>query len=129
MIQYDDLIGKPFKYGGRGPDEYDCFGLALELHKRNGIILPDYPSSEDPQEQCISFIDGVDKFYEPVEVPESLDIIMFQIVPKFVSHCGIYIGYGKFIHITRRIAVAVEELGSPVWQDKVRGIYRFRGNL
>ena len=33
-----DLIGKPFKWGARGPDAYDCAGLTEEVLSRYGII-------------------------------------------------------------------------------------------
>lgn len=128
-MNYSDLLGKPFTYGGRGPDEFDCFGLAIELHKRAGNILPDYPSADKPELQGTLFDDGIVKFYQPVsDVPQPLDIIMFQIVPRYITHCGVYVGYGRFIHIMRKTSVAVEELSSPVWQNKTRGIYRYRGN-
>src|SRR3990167_3147116 len=46
-INYIDLLGKPFEYGGRGPDTYDCWGLCMEIYKRLGIQLPDGVSSAD----------------------------------------------------------------------------------
>lgn len=124
---YADLIGKPFEYGGRGPDTFDCYGLAVELYQRAGLQLPDYASSADNQFQSAGFADGADRFFEMVAVPQELDIILFQILPRFITHCGIYVGHGRFIHIMSKISVAVEELSSPVWQHRQRGIYRFKG--
>ncbi len=38
----DDIIGKPFKLRGRGPNEFDCLGVALYLYRvLYGIELPD----------------------------------------------------------------------------------------
>lgn len=39
------LIGKPWVSGGRGPDEFDCWGLLAFVYAISlGIKLPDYPN-------------------------------------------------------------------------------------
>ena len=36
-----DVIGKPWKAGARGPDEFDCWGLVWYVYaKRLGVTLP-----------------------------------------------------------------------------------------
>jgi hypothetical protein len=37
----DSLLGLPWRDRGRGPREYDCLGLFLELTRRAGIELED----------------------------------------------------------------------------------------
>ena len=32
-------IGKKYKLGAKGPDEFDCSGLAIWCHKKEGIII------------------------------------------------------------------------------------------
>lgn len=130
MIQfpyYIDLLGKAFEYGGRGPEQYDCYGLAIELYRRCNISLPDYMSSDNPIIQSASFEHGADRFFDQVIKPEPMGLITFQILPKYVTHCGIYVGNGKFIHIMSKIKVAIEELNNDIWKHRQRGIYRFRG--
>lgn len=124
---YTDLLGKPFEYGGRGPDTFDCYGLAVELYRRAGIALPDYTSTDDPAGQGAGFMHGAEHHFQRVDIPQELDIILFQVLPRFVSHCGVYVGHGRFVHIMSKISVACEELASPVWQHRNRGIYRFKG--
>ena len=46
-LKYEDLLGKKFKYNGRGPDEYDCYGLVKEIYNRLGIELPEFASTDD----------------------------------------------------------------------------------
>jgi len=41
MIDVSDLIGVPYIDNGRGPDGYDCYGLAIEVEKRLGKTLRD----------------------------------------------------------------------------------------
>lgn len=124
---YIDLLGKRFEYGGRGPDAFDCYGLAVELYRRAGLALPDYRSSDDNEYQANGFADGAHMYFDRVAQPQELDIILFQILPRFVTHCGVYVGNGRFVHITSKTSVAAEELSGPIWMEKQRGIYRFRG--
>ena len=38
----DELLGKPFRLGARGPDAFDCFGLVGWLYREvYGIEIPD----------------------------------------------------------------------------------------
>lgn len=124
---YTDLLGKQFEYGGRGPERFDCFGLATELYRRAGVDLPGWASSDDPQVQAAGWSTGMNLFFDQVQQPQPLDLVLFQIMPRYITHCGICVGHGRFIHIMSRISVAVEELASPVWQGKQRGFYRFKG--
>jgi cell wall-associated NlpC family hydrolase len=124
---YTDLLGKPFAYHGRGPDAYDCWGLVREICGRGGVDLPDHASSAEPAEQSAGIQDDAAKYYRKVDCPEPLDVILFQVVPRYVTHCGVYVGYGRFVHITEKTSVACEELASLIWVNKIRGFYRFRG--
>ena len=56
-----------------------------------------------------------------------MDVITFQVVPRYITHCGVYVGHGRFVHIAEKTSVACEELASPIWINKIRGFYRFRG--
>lgn len=124
---YSDLLGKPFAYHGRGPDAYDCWGLVREICRRGGVSLPDHVSSAVPAEQGRGIKEDAAKYYRAVDAPEPLDVVLFQILPGYVTHCGVYVGEGRFVHIMSKISVAREELNSPMWIDKIRGFYRFRG--
>ena len=41
---YLDLLGIPFERGARGPDSFDCYGLAREMFRRAGVTVPDFTS-------------------------------------------------------------------------------------
>jgi cell wall-associated NlpC family hydrolase len=128
--EYTDLLGKRFEYGGRGPDSFDCYGIAVELYRRAGLTLPDYTSTDSPEGQGFGFAHGAENHFDVVNGDlHPLDIILFQVVPRFITHCGVYVGHGRFVHIMQRTSVACEELASPVWLHRNRGVYRFRGAL
>jgi cell wall-associated NlpC family hydrolase len=127
LPKYTDLLGKPFEYGGRGPDSFDCYGLAVELYRRAGVVLPDYASTDNPEAQGGGFLHGAENYFDQVDQPQPLDIVLFQVVPRFITHCGVYVGHGRFVHIMQLISVACEELASPVWLHRARGMYRLKG--
>lgn len=35
-VPYRDLLSKPFRWGARGPDFFDCLGLGYEINRRAG---------------------------------------------------------------------------------------------
>lgn len=127
-INYADLLGLPFVYGGRGPDHYDCYGVAIELYRRAGIDLPDYTSTDDPQQQGLLFADGAERYFMAVHgIPQPLDIALFRL-SKGYWHCGVVVdGYERFIHITEKTSISCEELHDPVWQPRLAGLYRYKG--
>jgi len=82
-------IGLPYRLGGSSPQEgFDCSGLAMAVYQLNGLNLP-----RSSKEQYASG--------DPVERRELLkgDLVFFKIAwGRKVSHVGVYVGDGKFIH-------------------------------
>lgn len=49
VLEYEDLIGVPFQWNGRGPrygEGIDCWQLLRELHRRAGVEIPECDSFE-----------------------------------------------------------------------------------
>lgn len=40
VVPYTDLLRKPFELGARGPEHFDCLGLAYEVLRRVGKTVP-----------------------------------------------------------------------------------------
>lgn len=55
---FDDLLNKPYKAHGRGPEAYDCYGLVLECCRRAGTPLRDvwYEKDSVPAEDANDYI-------------------------------------------------------------------------
>ncbi len=121
---YADLIGKEFKFCGRGPEQYDCLGLMYELHNRLGIELPHQASIIDKQLRSAAMESGKELF-DKLEQPISACLIAFR-VGGILAHIGMYIGEGKFIHIERKKRVCIEKLNSLVWSKRIEGYYKFK---
>jgi cell wall-associated NlpC family hydrolase len=79
-------LGKPYVYGGVGPDGYDCSGLVMKSFEAAGVSLPRVVG---PQYQASKPV--------PIGQVQPGDIVFFP----DMSHDGIYIGDGKVIHAPR----------------------------
>ncbi|MDO4794130.1 MAG: NlpC/P60 family protein [Filifactor alocis] len=90
LIDYaKSLLGSPYSYGSRGPKRFDCSGfVGYSYEKSLGIKLPRDSRS-------------MSKVGMPVKKSELVkgDLVFFNTAGgKRITHVGIYIGDGKFIH-------------------------------
>jgi cell wall-associated NlpC family hydrolase len=81
------LLGHPYRYGGNGPEAFDCSGLVRFVHQRIGI---DVPRTTEAQFRAARPV--------PLEQLAAGDLLFFRIGGKGVSHVGIYAGDGRFVH-------------------------------
>ena len=133
-IDYNDLIGLPFKdngtgAGGSNPGGYDCYSLAREVHKRNGVLLPELNISvlacRDASQQHIDV--GFSKLCEKIPTPEVPCLVqIFSSNPGYANHIATYIGNGRIIHVTIKSNVLVQRL-STINKSKIEGFYKYVG--
>jgi len=84
-------LGKTYKWGGNGPYEYDCSGFTKEVFERNGIKIPRVSKDQAKVGKKIS-----------KKNLKKGDLIFFDDKhSSVVSHVGIYLGDGKFIHASK----------------------------
>jgi len=131
VIDHSDLIGKPFKFGGRGPDEYDCWGIVMEVCRRLEIHLPDFGKGCEylPQKIHNTQESFQDRFIL-VNSPIPGDIVAFRFpLPNFVGHIAVYIGQNRIIHTREATNTVCERLNAPQWRKRIYGIYRYRKHI
>lgn len=85
-----DFIGVPYLWGGVSFDDgFDCSGLTMTVYQLNGLNLP---RNSARQFEAGSPVDSIGDLQKG-------DLVFFSATWKFgVSHVGIYIGNGQFIH-------------------------------
>jgi len=123
MIDLDDIIGKPHRRGGRGPDAFDCWGVVLLLAERAGFVVPADWASRDMtraeqralmSEQCRLRTDRIER---PVD-----GCIAYS---ESASHVGFAI-YGRIIHATKAAGVVAWPAGLWVSTFPDVGFYQWR---
>lgn len=101
MINIDDLVGKPYITNGRGPNGYDCYGLAIEVEKRFGHV---WKNIEDCKKLDYDFNDCLNQWKTLVKIKEISspkkegDVVFIKNNKGIISHIGIYLGDGMVIH-------------------------------
>jgi cell wall-associated NlpC family hydrolase len=76
--------GKPYRWGGAGPDAFDCSGLVHSSFRAAGVSLPRTSRAQSTE--------GV---YVPRTQLRAGDLLFFY---SPVGHVGIYLGYGVMVH-------------------------------
>jgi len=108
---FDDLIGKPYKENGRGPDGYDCYGLVEEISHRLGIDLPSF-----------GFLCTEAMRYKFIKVlkPEAGDIVF---IPS--DHVAIMENKNTMLQVMVRHPVHRMRISHPWVKDRIEGFYRY----
>lgn len=111
-------LGTPYGYGGASPSRFDCSGFTMYLYKQFGYQLP---HSATRQWQS-----SVGKKVWDKSLLRPGDIVFFRDPSRAggsaCSHCGIYIGDGKFIHAaTRREGVIISSLSESYYASHYVG--------
>lgn len=84
-----EVMGTPYRWGGDGGNGYDCSGLIQYAYGQHGIILPRV--SREQARLGIAIETGIASLHAG-------DILGFAVEGAGVSHVGLYIGEGQFIH-------------------------------
>lgn len=116
-----EAMGRPYTYGGTGEDGegFDCSGLIQYSYGKHGIGLPRRSTDQAREGRKI---DRRLKLLSPA------DILTFSNHGGKVSHVGLYIGDGRFIHsATRGVQVSVLSPDDPYgkwWYKRWVGVRR-----
>jgi cell wall-associated NlpC family hydrolase len=108
-------LGAPYRFGGEGPDAFDCSGLVLFSHSRLGIRVPRTAAAQRAAARPV-----------PLEALRAGDLLFFRMQGESVDHVGIYGGGGFFLHAPGRgrgIERARFEL--PWYRERLVGAGRF----
>ena len=125
-MEYTDLLNKPFKSGGRGPEYYDCLGLLIELYRRQNILLEDIDIEVGQEEKASQILSDIlsKPTWKQIYEPEVFCLVLIRQHPVFISHLGIYLNEGKFIHASYN-GVIVERLSDPHYLKRIHGFYKY----
>lgn len=121
-----DLMFARYEEGARGPEAFDCFGLFAELCRRSGTPIPDHPTPADRKQCQIEINNFFDACWQRLDTPEVGCAVALRFGP-WVSHLGMVLEGGKFIHANQIAGVTVESLDDAQWCRRIAGFYRYGG--
>jgi cell wall-associated NlpC family hydrolase len=109
------LIGSPYRYGGAGPDAFDCSGLVTYVHRQLGYSTPRTAAQQYASARPVPRAD-----LQPG------DLVFFRLEGGAVSHVGVYMGHGRFVHAPQT-GGRVRETGldEEFFRDRYAGAGRF----
>ena len=98
------LVGRPYRFGGSGPDAFDCSGLVFYVHRQLGF--------EVPRTALTQF-----RIARRVDKTQLLpgDLVFFGDGTPEVTHVGVFVGDGEFVHAPKT--------GRPVSYARLDGEY------
>ena len=112
------LLGTPYRWGGAGTDGFDCSGLVgYVFHSALGIELPRVSREMATSGELIS---------DRAQLSPG-DLVFFGHRGR-VSHVGIYVGEGRFLHApSTGKDVMVSSLNNGYWSGKYMQARRVAG--
>ncbi len=118
-----DLVGIPWRVGGRGLDGVDCVGLAIlaqaTLCGRNMSFSAEY--DERSQYDRSSLIrDEVERLFRPAEAPEEGAVVLFFF--ESCWHVATFVDGTRFLHIFEGRTSRISRMTS-AYRRYVKGVY------
>jgi len=104
----------PYEKGGRDKSGIDCSGLVSAIYDEyNGTRLP--PNSR----KLYNNLKSVE--YRNIKYG---DLLFFSLNGSKISHVGIYVGNGKFVHASESKGVIISSLKESYFKNSFEGVRR-----
>ena len=84
-----DVMGMPYRWGEEGADGFDCSGLIHYAFGQHGITLPRRSADQARAGREVG---------RDLATLRAGDVLTFATTGQGVSHVGLYLGDGRFIH-------------------------------
>ena len=109
--------GTPYRYGSSGRGSFDCSGFTSYLYSKKGVSLPHSAKGQFQEGHQVSRGEL-----------KAGDLVFFHTVTSGISHVGMYVGDGKFVHCSSRRSggVRVDNLDSGYYSKAYRGARRVK---
>jgi cell wall-associated NlpC family hydrolase/LysM repeat protein len=109
--------GTPYRWGESRPGGFDCSGFTKYVYGRKGVALPRTAAEQYHAGRAVGH-----RSMKPG------DLVFFHTTRSGISHVGMYVGNGKFVHSSSKKngGVRVDNLDSGYYSKAFRGARRVR---
>jgi cell wall-associated NlpC family hydrolase len=109
--------GTPYHYGGTGRGGFDCSGFTSYIYRKSGVSLPHNAAAQYSQGSKVA----------KSELKPG-DLVFFHCGRRGISHVGIFVGNGKFVHASSPHSggVRVDSLEAGYYKSTFRGARRIK---
>ena len=108
-----DVLGTPYRYGGSNKEGFDCSGLVQYAHSQAGISIPRTTATQFDTAKTVA---------KELQIG---DVLFFRINGR-ISHNGIYLGDGHFIHApSTGKNVSIARTDNAYFRERLAGVRRF----
>jgi len=110
------LVGTPYRFGGTDPTAgFDCSGLI-------SFVLLRVADAHVPRRSVE--LSRIGRALDRRELKNG-DLVFFDTANSGVSHVGLYVGQGRFVHAPSEGAlVRIDQLDASYWRARYRGARR-----
>lgn len=109
------FLGRPYVWGASGPRAFDCSGFTAYVYSNFGVYLDHYTGSQF----------GTGKSVSRANLSPG-DLVFFNTYGS-ISHVGIYMGDGRFIHAAnQRTGVTISNLDEGYYSARYAGARRVK---
>lgn len=113
------FIGTPHVMGGSSKNGTDCSGLVMTVHQEYGVILPHSSHEQGRYGTVVASVDSLKRG----------DLLFYYSSynsSNFITHVGIYLGDGTFIHASAKSGVIITKTSDTYWKSKYLFATRFK---
>lgn len=108
--------GARYRTGGTGRSGFDCSGFTRHIFMKSGVALPHSSSAQA----------HVGKSVSKSQLRKG-DLVFFHTYRRGISHVGVYIGNGQFVHASNHGGgVKTDSLSSDYYRSRYRGARRVK---
>ena len=103
--------GVKYVYGGADPKGFDCSGYIMYIFKKHGTSVP---RAADDQYDIGRLVADTKKLVKG-------DLVFFSENRREISHVGLYLGGGNFIHASSSKGIRIDSLSNEYWKPRYAG--------
>lgn len=114
------FLGVNYTWGGTSSFGFDCSGFTQAIVRSRGVLMP-----RDARVQAAW--PGLAEVDDRADLKPG-DLLFFRETSPAISHTGIYLGEGRFIHdsTSQRPCVQISELAEPGWSKSLVAMRRLK---